>query len=106
MRLHQGRSGMIYRGNGLKPLLIYIDHNSPRPDNLESIDNCDSTKNMNPYKGVKGMYAAAVVLFIFCHRTIDPGFLQTFNDTDDCFVLREEECKSFFMSKVVLHQVL
>ena len=86
---------IIFQSNGLKPLLIYIDHKSAKPDNPESVDDNNST-SMKQYNGVKETCEAANVPFIFCYWTHDPGFLQTFNDTDDCFVLKEEECKSFF----------
>ena len=87
---------IIYQGNGLKPLLLYIDHKSPKPDNTESVNNYNSTETMKQYKAVKEMCEAANVPFIFCYWTEYPGCLQTFKDTDDCFVLREEEFKSFF----------
>ena len=87
---------ILYRGNGLKPLLLYIDHKSPRPDNPELVDKYNSTKDMKQYQGVKEMCEEANVPFIFSYWTHYPGCLQTFDKTDDCFVLREEECKSFF----------
>ena len=85
----------IYRGKVLKPLLLYFDQKSPRHGNPDSIDNYETTQYMHQYFEVKKMCNAVGVPFLYCYWTHDLGWFQTFED-EDCFVLREEECKSFF----------
>ena len=85
---------VIYQGEGLKPLLLYIDHKSPSPNNPTAIDKYYTDKDMHQYRKVKSMCDAAGVPFIYCYWTHYPGSMSIIGS--DCFVLREEESKSFF----------
>ena len=85
---------IIYMGDNMAPLRLYIDHKSPSPDDPKSVDKYyNESATLKQYENVKSMCKDFGVPFLFSYWTHYPGSLSI---RDDCFILRENESKAFF----------